>query len=70
MSAVNSLEKKYSSSLVGKRGSDYQKKKITHIRNSEGKLIPVEIKSSKGQGETVYDSRLGEVLFNISTNKE
>ena len=41
-----------------------------HIRNSEGKLIPVEIKSSQGQGETVYDARLGEILFNISTNKE
>ena len=69
-SAVNKTENKYTSSLVGKRGSDYRKKKITHVRNSEGKLIPVEIKSSKGQGETVYDSRLGEVLFNISTNKE
>jgi len=69
-SAVNKTEPKYNSSLVGGRGSDYKKKKINHIRNSEGKLIPVEIKSSQGQGETVYDARLGEILFNISTNKE
>ena len=69
-SVVDSKENKYASDLVGARGSDYKKKKINHIRNSEGKLIPVEIKSSQGQGETVYDARLGEILFNISTNKE
>lgn len=69
-SAVYANKNKYSSDLVGERGSDYKKKKISHIRNSEGKLVPVEIKSSQGQGETVYDARLGEILFNISTNKE
>ena len=68
-SAVEQKEGHLTSELVGKRGSTYQKKKISHIRNSEGKLIPVEVKSSKGQGETVYDERLGEILFNISTNK-
>ena len=69
-SVVNKDKEKYSSDLVGRRGSDYKKKNVSHIRNSEGKLIPVEIKSSQGQGETVYDARLGEILFNISTNKE
>jgi len=69
-SVVNIDKEKYSSDLVGRRGSDYKKKKVSHVRNSEGKLIPVEIKSSQGQGETVYDARLGEILFNISTNKE
>jgi hypothetical protein len=68
-SAVEQKEGHLTSELVGRRGSTYQKKKISHIRNSEGKLIPVEVKSSKGQGETVYDERLGEILFNISTNK-
>jgi hypothetical protein len=69
-SAVSKEVKKYSSDLVGRRGSDYKTKKVNHVRNSEGQLIPVEVKSSQGQGETVYDSRLGEILFNISTNKE
>jgi hypothetical protein len=69
-SAVHNVETKHESSLVAERGSDYRVKKINHIRNSEGKLIPVEVKSSQGQGETVYDSRMGEILFNISTNKE
>ena len=40
------------------------------MKNSEGETIPVKVKSSKGKGETVYDSRFAEVLFNISTNKE
>jgi len=68
--AVALIKDKHSSDFVGERGSNYSKNKKTFMRNSEGKLIPVNIKSSKGQGETVYDSRFAEVLFNISTNKE
>ena len=64
------IKDKHASDYVGERGSNYSKNKKTFMRNSEGKLIPVNIKSSKGQGETVYDSRFAEVLFNISTNKE
>ena len=67
---VTLIKDRHKSDYVGERGSNYSKDKKTFIRNSEGKLIPVNIKSSKGQGETVYDSRFAEVLFNISTNKE
>jgi len=69
-SAINKNEKDYTSDFVGARGSDYKNNKKVFMRNSEGKLIPVGVKSSKGKGETVYDSRFAEVLFNISTNKE
>lgn len=61
---------KYTSESVGARGSDWKKTRKTFVRNSEGKLVPVMAKASKGKGETVYDARLAEVLFNISNNKE
>jgi hypothetical protein len=61
---------KYTSESVGERGSDWKKTRKTFVRNSEGKLVPVMAKASKGKGETVYDARLAEVLFNISNNKE
>ena len=62
--------KKYTSDVIGNRGTDYVKERKTFIRDSNGKLVPVMAKASKGKGETLYDSRLGEVLFNISANKE
>jgi hypothetical protein len=61
---------KYKAEVVGNRGSDYAKERKTFIINSNGKLVPVMAKASKGKGETVYDARLGEVLFNISANDE
>ena len=61
---------KYTSETVGARGSDWKKTRKTFVRNSEGKLIPIIAKASKGKGETVYDARLAEVLFNISGDKE
>lgn len=64
------IKDQYTSEYVGERGSDYSKDKKSFIRDNEGKLIPVNIKSSKGQGETIYDARFAEVLFNILTNKE
>ena len=61
---------KYKSEKVGNTGSDYTNKRKTFVRDANGKLIPVMAKASKGKGETVYDARLGEVLFNISVNDE
>lgn len=69
-SAVTANNKKYMSDLVGEKGSDYTNFKKVFMKNSEGESIPVKVKSSKGKGETVYDSRFAEVLFNISTDKE
>jgi hypothetical protein len=51
---------------VGERGTDFSKKRKTFVKNDKGELIPVMAKVSRGKGETVYDSKLGEVLFNIS----
>ena len=61
---------KYKSDNVGEREIDQKKERKTFVRNANGKLIPVMSKASKGKGETVYDARLGEVLFNISANDE
>ena len=61
---------KYKSDAVGEKSSDHVKVRKTFVKDSNGKLIPVMAKASKGKGETVYDSRLGEVLFNISVNNE
>ncbi len=61
---------KYKSDKVGEREIDQTNQRKTFVRDSNGKLIPVMAKASKGKGETVYDARLGEVLFNISTIDE
>ena len=61
---------KYRSEMIGERGTDYQKERKTWIRNDDGKLIPVMAKTLSGKGETVYDARFAEVLFNVSTSKE
>jgi len=68
--AVSLIKDRYTSEYVGERGSDYTNSKKVFMRNEEGELIPVGVKNSKGKGETVYDARFAEVLFNISTNKE
>ena len=52
--------------VVGERGTDYSKKRKTYVKNDKGELVPVMAKASRGKGETVYDAKLGEVLFNIS----
>ena len=68
--AVGLNLEKYASESVGARGTDWKKTRKTFVRNTEGKLVPVMAKASKGKGETVYDARLAEVLFNISNDKE
>lgn len=68
--AVGLNTDKYKSDIVGVKDSAATKIRKTFIRDSDGKLIPVMAKASKGKGETVYDARLGEVLFNISSNDE
>jgi len=60
----------YRSEFIGERGTDYSKERKTWVRNSEGELIPVMAKSGGGNGETIYDARFAEVLFNVSTSKE
>jgi len=61
---------KYKSDVVGEKSSDSKKVRKTFVRDLNGKLVPVMAKASKGKGETVYDARLGEVLFNISSIDE
>lgn len=61
---------KYKSDVVGEKSSDQKKERKTFIKDTNGRLIPVMAKASKGKGETVYDARLGEVLFNISSSDE
>ena len=54
--------------VVGERGTDYSKKRKTYVKNANGELVPVMAKLSRGKGETIYDAKLGEVLFNISAS--
>ena len=61
---------KYTSEMIGERGTDHKKQRKTWVKNSDGKLVPVMAKTSGGKGETVYDARFAEVLFNVSTSKE
>lgn len=61
---------KYTAEMIGERGTDYRKERKTWIEDSQGKLIPIIAKSSGSKGETVYDARFAEVLFNVSTSKE
>ena len=61
---------KYKSDNVGEKDSASTKTRKTFVRDASGRLVPVMAKASKGKGETVYDARLGEVLFNISSNDE
>ena len=68
--AVELIKDRQSTDFVAEKGSDYTNSRKVFMKNAEGKSIPIQVKSSKGKGETVYDSRFAEVLFNISTNKE
>lgn len=52
---------------VGERTSSTTNKKIVHIKDSNGKNIPVSILQNSKNGETVYDENAAEVLFNISS---
>ena len=60
----------YTSDSIGERGTDYSKERKTWVKNAEGDLVPVMAKSGDGKGETIYDARFAEVLFNVSTSKE
>ena len=68
--AVDLDIEKYKSDIVGEKSSDGKKTRKTFIKDSNGRLVPIMAKASKGKGETVYDARLGEVLFNISSSDE
>ena len=68
--ATSENTKKYIADNIGTRGTDYKNKRKTFVEDSEGRLVPVMAKASRGKGETVYDARLGEVLFNISSKSE
>ena len=68
--AVDLNIEKYKSDVVGEKSSDGKKIRKTFIKDASGRLVPVMAKASKGKGETVYDARLGEVLFNISSSDE
>jgi len=61
---------KYTSDSIGERDTDFSKERKTWVKNAEGQLVPVMAKSGDGKGETIYDSRFAEVLFNVSTSKE
>jgi hypothetical protein len=65
----NSQDEKYKSELVGERGTDYTKKVKKVFKDSSGNSVPVMVTTSTGQGETLYDSRFAEVLFNISNEE-
>jgi hypothetical protein len=68
--AVDLDIEKYKSDAVGEKSSDSKKTRKTFIKDANGMLVPIMAKTSKGKGETVYDARLGEVLFNISSSDE
>ena len=61
---------KYRADSIGERGTDFSKERKTWVKNSNGELTPIMAKSGDGKGETVYDARFAEVLFNISASKE
>ena len=61
---------KYKDDAVGEKSSQSKKERKTFFKDASGKLVPVMAKASRGKGETVYDARLGEVLFNISSSDE
>ena len=62
--------KNFKDDVVGEKSSQSKKERKTFFKDTNGKLIPVMAKASRGKGETVYDARLGEVLFNISSSDE
>ena len=68
--AVDLDIEKYKSDVVGEKSSDNKSSRKTFFKDSNGRLVPIMAKASKGKGETVYDARLGEVLFNISSSDE
>ena len=51
--------------FVGEKGTDHSKKRKIYIRNNSGEVVAV--KGTKNRvGETVFDQKYAEVLFNIS----
>jgi hypothetical protein len=53
--------------VVGNRNSESTFDKKIFIRDSNGQLIPV-ISQNKNSGETIYDQKYAEMIFNISNN--
>tara|TARA_B100001989_G_scaffold62778_1_gene42297 strand:+ start:200 stop:1414 length:1215 start_codon:yes stop_codon:yes gene_type:complete len=53
--------------VVGNRNSESTFNKKIFIRDSNGQLIPV-ISQNKNSGETIYDQKYAEMIFNISNN--
>jgi|13_taG_2_1085334.scaffolds.fasta_scaffold03204_2 hypothetical protein len=61
-----SLTKDYD--RVGEWNSEYTRTKKVAIRKEDGSVVHVKtVKGSKG--ETVYDQKMADILFNITTNK-
>ena len=67
--AANFNEEKYKSDIIAKRGTDYSKRVKRIFKDADGNAIPVMTTTSSGQGETLYDARFAEVLFNISNEE-
>ena len=53
---------------VGEFNSEYTRNKKTAIRKPDGTIVEVSIKQG-GKGETIYDQKMADILFNISTSK-
>lgn len=68
--AVDLNINQHQNDVVGEKASNNTKTRKTFIKDSNGQVIPIMAKTSSGKGETVYDSKLGEVLFNISIHDE
>lgn len=56
-----------SEDVVGNKNSESTFNKKIFIRDSNGQLIPV-ISQNKNSGETIYDQKYAEMIFNISNN--
>lgn len=67
----NSVNSDYSGKgydRVGEFNSEYTRNKKTAIRKSDGSIVEVSIRQG-GKGETIYDQKMADILFNISTSK-
>jgi hypothetical protein len=53
---------------VGEFNSEYTRNKKTAIRKADGSIVEISVKQG-GKGETIYDQKMADILFNISTSK-
>ena len=67
----NSINKDFSGKpydRVGEFNSEYTRNKKTAIRKEDGTIVEVSVKQG-GKGETIYDQKMADILFNISSSK-